>query len=76
MNLLNEFYTKDWLFFNILGTKKNFFRWLNFLKYSLPTTRALIYVYTPCLFYKPIKIKKIKAIKRKFRKDYLYKEIL
>lgn len=75
INVINDCYTYDWLFVNIIGTKKNFFRWLNFLKYTLLKAKVLIYVYTPALFQAPIKVKKIKSIKRRLKKKYLYKEV-
>lgn len=75
-SLLNNLYPKDWLIFNVFGTKKNFFKWLNFLKYSLNNPKILLYIYTPNMFQTPIKIKKIKSIKRKFKKEYVYNEKL
>lgn len=74
INMIDKFYIDDFFVFNIKGTKKNFFKWLNFLKFNIKNFKVLLYVYTPSVFYYPVKIKKIKSIKKRMKKKYLYSE--
>lgn len=74
LNIIEKCFINDFFVFNIIGTKKNFFKWLNFLKIKIKNFKVLLYVYTPSIFNKPIKIKKVKAIKKRLKKKYLYQD--
>jgi len=74
LKMIDTFFIKDVFLFNIIGTKKNFFKWLNFLKIKTQILKVLVYIYTPSVFNTPIKIKKIKSIKKRLKKKYLYQE--
>ena len=76
LGLIDKFYLRNFFIFNIVGTKKNFFKWLNFLKFKLIGLKVLIYVYSPSIFNNPIKIKKIKSIKKRLKKKYLYQDVM
>ena len=76
LKMIENFFIKDLFLFNIVGTKKNFFKWLNFLKLKTVNLKTLIYIYTPSIFQTPIKIKKIKSIKKRLKKKYLYNETM
>lgn len=74
LKIIEKFFLNDILLLNIVGTKKNFFKWLNFLKLKSNHLKILIYIYSPSIFNSPIKIKKIKSIKKRMKKKYLYNE--
>lgn len=74
LKMIENFFIKDLFLFNIVGTKKNFFKWLNFLKIKTNNLKVMIYIYTPSVFQTPIKIKKAKSIKKRLKKKYLYSE--
>lgn len=74
LKMIENFFIKDLFLFNIIGTKKNFFKWLNFLKIKANNLKVLIYLYTPSVFQTPIRIKKVKSIKKRLKKKYLYSE--
>ena len=76
LGIIDKFYLRNFFLFNIVGTKKNFFKWLNFLKFKLLGLKVLIYVYTPSIFNNPIKIKKVKSIKKRLKKKYLYQDVM
>ena len=76
LGLIDKFYLRNFFIFNIIGTKKNFFKWLNFLKFKLVGLKVLVYVYSPSIFNNPIKIKKIKSIKKRLKKKYLYQDVM
>jgi len=76
LKMIENFFIKDLFLFNIIGTKKNFFKWLNFLKLKTTNLKILIYIYTPNIFQTPIKIKKVKSIKKRLKKKYLYSETM
>jgi len=76
LKMIENFFIKDIFLFNIIGTKKNFFKWLNFLKLKTVNLKTLLYIYTPDIFQTPIKIKKIKSIKKRLKKKYLYSETM
>lgn len=76
LKMIETFFIKDLFLFNIIGTKKNFFKWLNFLKLKTIHLKTLVYIYTPSIFQTPIKVKKIKSIKKRLKKKYLYSETM
>lgn len=76
IKIIDNFFNNDVFLINILGTKKNFFKWLNFLKIKSKSLKVLIYLYTPSIYQYPLKVKKIKSIKKRLKKKYIYKENL
>jgi len=73
-SIIEKFFIKSFFVFHVKGTKKNFFKWLNFFRIKLDKLRAVFYLYSPLLRIGNHGVKKIKSIKRKFKKKYIYGE--
>jgi hypothetical protein len=74
LNIIEKCFIDNFFIFNIKGTKKNFFKWLNFLKIKISNFKVIVYLYTPNIHQTPLKIKKVRAIKKRLKKKYLYQE--
>lgn len=76
LNIIEKNFNNNFFIFQIKGTKKNFFKWLNFLKIRVQNLKVLFYLYTPQLRYMNFGLKKIKSIKKRLKKKYIYNENL
>jgi hypothetical protein len=76
INVINKCFPDNNIIFQIKGTKKNFFKWLNFLRVKTRLFNVFFYIYTPKINLTRGDIKKIRSIKRRMKKKYIYKEDL
>lgn len=76
LTIIQKCYFFDFLIVQIKGSKKNFFKWLNFMKTQLALKKVLLYVYTPSLNLTRNNLKKIRSIKKNLKKKYIYTEKL
>lgn len=76
LNIIEKNFNDSCFIFQIKGTKKNFFKWLNFLKIKAQNLKVLFYLYTPQLRYMNFGLKKVKSIKKRLKKKYIYTENL
>lgn len=74
LGVIGQLFLKNFFIINIKGTKPNFYKWLNFLKFNLEDFNVLIYVYTPVISYGNNNIKSVRAIKRRLKKKYMYQD--
>jgi len=77
IKVLDNIYSNFNLIIKILGMSKNFYKWLNFFKLSSKLSinerkKHLYYIFQPSLNLGAKNEKKIKSIKKRLKKKYIY----